>query len=69
MARIRVDTEELRKSAKDIAASADAVGKAAATSLNQSHATGIFGAPTARVDPNPGGVVSVSIQRVFPSFY
>jgi uncharacterized protein YukE len=28
MARIRVDTEELRKSAKEIAASADAVGKA-----------------------------------------
>jgi hypothetical protein len=42
---------------------------AAMTSLKQSRATGIFGAPTARVDEAPGGVVSVSITWVYPSIF
>jgi Flp pilus assembly protein TadG len=42
---------------------------AAATSLKQSHATGIFGAPTARVDTDPGGAVVVSITWVYPSIF
>jgi hypothetical protein len=42
---------------------------AAKTSLNQSHATGIFDPPYAQVDENTGGVVSVSIHWVYPSVF
>jgi hypothetical protein len=42
---------------------------AARTSLMQSRSTGIFSSISARVDDSAGGVVSVSIDWVYPSIF
>jgi len=43
--------------------------KAAQASLNSSRTGGTFGVPSVQVNPNPGGVVVVTIHWEYPSLF